>query len=391
MDNPDNPLGDKIRYFVDPEEQFEKIIGGTWAPYRLCASGDLGPAMNRGVIMQRFNRLEKLYSVDVVFTSDKSKWSRCPVIEMGEDDFLSEGNVNKFYLRSRASIDKDGNPDGTGTGMGWFPGYAINVETGERLNVMYGEDSWLKGENGADMMFNPTSNYSTDLGINIWGGKHYLYIFGSYNSANNDQSPAYDEGTWAKTKLQGGNNTMRQLYKSIMWVSIPMLVRDKEFLSNEARVRIRVSKPYARNYGASREFNEDNPSNENWPLYEFTTYDMETKVGELEVAKNALDLINVVPNPYYSFSLYEETQVDNLVKITNLPQKCTISIFTVNGTLIRQFTKDDAETIVEWDLKNYSGIPISGGMYIIHVNAPGIGERTVKWFGSLRPLDLNSF
>ena len=32
------------------------------------------------------------------------------------------------------SVDKDGNPDGTGTGMGWFPGYAVNLETGERLN-----------------------------------------------------------------------------------------------------------------------------------------------------------------------------------------------------------------------------------------------------------------
>jgi len=43
---------------------------------------------------------------------------------------------------------------------------------------------------------------------------------------------------------------------------------------------------------------------------------------------------------------------------------------------------------VEWDLKNTSGIPIAGGVYIIHVNAPGIGEKTIKWFGTLRPVDL---
>ena len=32
-------------------------------------------------------------------------------------------------------MNKDGNPDGTGTGMGWFSGY-INKETGERLDIV---------------------------------------------------------------------------------------------------------------------------------------------------------------------------------------------------------------------------------------------------------------
>jgi len=28
---------------------------------------------------------------------------------------------------------------------------------------------------------------------------------------------------------------------------------------------------------------------------------------------------------------------------------------------------------------------------MIHVNAPGIGEKVLKWFGVLRPIDLDSF
>ena len=39
--------------------------------------------------------------------------------------------------------------DGT-FGMSYFPGYAIDVETGERLNIIFAEDSWLTDENGAD-------------------------------------------------------------------------------------------------------------------------------------------------------------------------------------------------------------------------------------------------
>jgi len=80
------------------------------------------------------------------------------------------------------------------------------------------------------------------------------------------------------------------------------------------------------------------------------------------------------------------------VKITNLPSKCTVSIYSVDGVLIRRYTRDDPNsTYLDWDLKNTASIPISGGLYLIHVNAPGIGERTIKWFGSLRPIDLNSF
>ena len=126
-------------------------------------------------------------------------------------------------------------------------------------------------------------------------------------------------------------------------------------------------------------------------MYQFNTEDIATQTNNNDVAKSALDLINVVPNPYYGFSSYETDQLDNRVKITNLPEKCTVSIYTVNGTLIRQITKDETKTSVDWDMKNFAGIPIAGGVYLIHVKAPGIGEKVVKWFGVQRPVDLNAF
>jgi len=42
-------------------------------------------------------------------------------------------------------------------------------------------------------------------------------------------------------------------------------------------------------------------------------------------------------------------------------------------------------------LKNDYGVPIASGLYIIHINSPGIGEKIIKWFGSLRPIDLDTF
>jgi hypothetical protein len=87
---------------------------------------------------------------------------------------------------------------------GWFPGYAVNLETGERLNMAFGEDSWYVSENGADMRWNPTS---TSLVNNepVFGGKHYIYIFGHNGDAHFPSTdsllpgqlrdiPVYDKG-----------------------------------------------------------------------------------------------------------------------------------------------------------------------------------------------------
>jgi hypothetical protein len=61
--------------------------------------------------------------------------------------------------------------------MGWFPGYAIDLETGARLYMAFGENSFLGGENGADMIWNPTSNLVSNVGTPLMGGVHPIYIY----------------------------------------------------------------------------------------------------------------------------------------------------------------------------------------------------------------------
>jgi len=84
-------------------------------------------------------------------------------VEAQDDPALSEGQQVKMGLRQSASLDKDGNIDDSNTmGLGWFPGYAIDIETGERLNIIFSEDSWQTSENGNDMLWNPTGRLVTD-------------------------------------------------------------------------------------------------------------------------------------------------------------------------------------------------------------------------------------
>lgn len=418
----------------DPEEHFEKMIGSTWAPYALCAyngqdqSGAAPAFGNSGTSKSLSNSLKNLYSVQVVFTPDKSKWTRSPVIEMCNDPLLAEGGAYKYALRRSASVDVNGNPSGWPAdtedsynpndpsyilpyGMGWFPGYAVNTETGERMNIMFGEDSWLSANNGRDMLFNPSSvDFDFPSIEPIFGGKHYIYIMGSgeFIQASGGDTIAYRFGAYdagrtlaeALHPLDGGSPFFQiygsLIYASTQYVSIPLSVENQEWLSNEVTIRININRPYQRYYAdAPLPKNYGDGQNNHYPVYRFSTEGVATTYNDVTKSQSDLDLINVVPNPYYAFAVgsgYENYPLETKVKITNLPEKVTVSIYSINGTLIRKYTKDDPVTSLDWDLKNHAGIPIAGGVYLIHVKDEVTNdERIVKWFGSLRVEDFNEF
>lgn len=447
---------------LDPKSEYEACAGGWWAPYRLTSSANqyFHPAFTDAHFvtvedmsgysvdsLQEANPLQipslilndmnNLASVDIVFTNDKSKWTRCPVIEMGTDVLLTEGGVKRFALRDHPSVDKNGNPDGSGTkGMGWFPGYAVNLETGERLNLIFGENSSLGHHNGRDLLWNP-SRVSADAGGYVFGGMHYVYVLGTSQVRYQTETvnpPRYDAGQWAYNILKDladvtrlhetGRNGVdngeailkaHQLFSTVMWVGMPIATcfeygnanvelskKSQSLIPTDVTVSIRVRKPYAKNWS---DFNGGAASstamNNDYPMYQFTIdAGLATIIGHKETAESALDNITVVPNPYFAASLYEQDQIQNLVKITNLPPDCYITIYSVDGTVIRKLRGPSASlvsgggtalTSVDWDLKNHKGLPISGGVYLIHIKADGVGEKLIKWFGSLRPVDLNSF
>jgi hypothetical protein len=457
---------------IDSSQVYEGVIGGTWAPYRLAAATELaavfdptkyytGPGFKLNLMSQV--QMKDLASVDVVLTSDKSKWTRSVVLELCEDSNYSANagvvstRARKLDFRRAASVDKNGST-ATGsdnndyaTGMGWFPGYAINLETGERLNIAFGENSALVNENGNDMKWNPTQNQTAttyslpwdttgQVGSPVYGGQHYIYVFG--HNKDNDGTPLtftpndtinvprYDGCKRIRQILGWDNNVpadtrKREIFRECMWVSIPLLTNAHSLLESDAAIRLRVAKPYKKGYSTS--FWQDGLSsiysdtastsggqNGNRPMYTFSTDGIATHTAENELAVEALDLIRVVPNPYYAYSHYEANSLDNRVKITNLPEVCTVSIYNLSGTLIRRYKKGEAVTShpafyaattiiangvvvttwdgsLDWDLKNTVGIPISSGVYVIHVEVPGVGEKVVKWFGVMRPIDLETF
>ncbi len=387
------PTGDDD--YGDDNQVFETVLNGTWAPWKLASHklDVMSPTWDR---FKGLNDLNDLAGVDVIITADQSKWTRCPVLEVGDESVPRIGDAKRFNLRMSPSVGKDGRPDASGTnGMGWFPGFAVNVETGERLNMAFGESSWLLQENGGDMIWNPTGATEDQNGNVLFGGGHYIYVFGHNGTNPLNDVPSYDEGAFIFSMLSSNNYEpndpeKRKVYKDAMWVGMPLLAQNATLLANDVTIEVRVTKPYREEMSPGWFATE--PVNNNLPMYTFSTADFATVRGDLTTAESALDLIRAVPNPYYASSDYERTQLDNIVKIINLPDVCTIKIYTVNGILVRQLKKDtQAITSLDWNLKNHKGIPVASGVYLIHVEAPGIGEKVIKWFGTVRQLDLDSF
>ncbi len=380
----------------DMDEAYEQLLGGMWAPFELCGDHPFQPGSYEvtGILNTSFD-LRDLPDVLVVFTPDKDKWSRAPVFEMQADSMLA-GGLEKLWLRAGNSVDKNGVPDGSGTGMGWFPGYAIDMGTGERLNIGFGEDSFLNGDNGNDMQWNPTATFATNLGAPRFGGQHWIYVFRNERrfDANPDRVPHYDGGAFIQQMMQGGSFTgRRKVWDAIAWVGSAMLNEGHTLLECEARVRLnvaRVYEPYVQPYAGYEPAIEPQLNN-GVNLYRFSTTDLATLTQQQTTAESALDLIGIVPNPYYAFSGYETSRLDNRVKFINLPQACTISIFNASGTLVRKYGKDNDLTYLDWDLRNMNNVPIAGGTYICHIEAPVLGERVLKWFGVIRPVDLQNF
>ncbi|MBK6522767.1 MAG: hypothetical protein IPG08_10760 [Sphingobacteriaceae bacterium] len=250
-----------------------------------------------------------------------------------------------------------------------------------------------------------------------------------------------------------------------MWVSMPMTASGYTFknpkdMPCDVRFQINVSKPYRYGYSGMLRTTSQNwinntaanatyssginrlfaavsstqlPSNikttgavnNNFPMYSFSTKELAALYGDQDVAKNSLDLIKVVPNPYYGNSTYETKRLDTRVRITNLPNKCTIKIFSLNGTLIKTIKRDVSgleakytrpaygdntsssstgddinktkrDSYVDWELNNQSNIPIASGLYIFHIEAKDaedkiIGEKIIKWLRVMRPLDLQNY
>ncbi|MEL6143529.1 MAG: hypothetical protein AAFU67_18155, partial [Bacteroidota bacterium] len=275
-----------------------------------------------------------------------------------------------FDTRSARSVTKEADADGLPVvddttelvrGMGWFPGYAIDVETGQRLEIFWGENSVYNGQdlgngfniqnNGADMIWNPSDvlvEFPPDLPVSALnfpsGGQHFVYV----------TNQPYDGGVRLEGRLEArpGSpipNRKFNAVRDITWAVFPFRIPGTQLLSyadgiipNDVTLKLRVDSRF--------DFAEGEPEFNGHGAYQFS---IDGKMADLEDGNDALterwmDMINVVPNPYYGSSAYEDrTSVfDKVIKVTNLPPRAVVTIYSLDGKFIRQYNRDETPAML---------------------------------------------
>lgn len=435
-----NVIGGR-KVYHDSVKAFENIIGKTFAPYCLAANTNVqtkivnnqtvslldaniavsyGPGFKwkrvttDSATMSNFgegpeNNLDSIFSFDLVITKDKSRWTQGVVFETGEATQFNEFGARKGQIRKAQSVEEDGvTPISGDFGRGWFPGYAINLETGVRMNISFGENSRFRGKGGANMVWDPDSLKQTILGNPIYGGSQFIYVMNSeYDNGVADRDILINPSNFNVTT--GGVGTVNELlspavaavYRKIAWTCFPLLNSGFSFyddagaykIPSDITVKVRVQKPYAR-------YNGDES------IYIFNTQGMAATKND-SLAKTAFDRMTIVPNPYNAYSIYESGPTQNIVKIVNVPKNSTVSIFTTDGILVRKIKLDGVnsnatiygssnsevnyDNSIVWDLRTTSGILVSSGTYYINVESPQFGTKVLKLFATMRAADVSNF
>jgi hypothetical protein len=125
------------------------------------------------------------------------------------------------------------------------------------------------------------------------------------------------------------------------------------------------------------------------PFLQDDYFEFSTKGATVDndLAKNDLKKIAVVPNPYVSAASWEvRNNVANgrgtrRLDFIHLPSSCTVRIYTVTGALIKTLEKTTGATdgTLSWNLITEDGTDVAYGLYIYHVDAPGVGEYIGKF------------
>ncbi len=94
----------------------------------------------------------------------------------------------------------------------------------------------------------------------------------------------------------------------------------------------------------------------------------------------------VVPNPYIAEASFEPQRYatsgrgDRRLEFRAVPQGAVIRIYTVHGDLVRTLRQDGSLSgMVPWDLRTKDNLDVAPGLFVYHVDAPGLGTYVGKF------------
>ena len=233
-------------------------------------------------------------------------------------------------------------------GIGWFPGklWDLSGKDPKQLNIAFLENNTLT-----------PSNYTWDMGFD-----RGLKTYANGGEAGNHEviflmDSEYDAGQNAELVDQDwspGHDT------GIMYAIWPIPSSSVDPYAGDFTILIYAAKP-----------------NTSHDVFSFSTHGLKPAQTE-DLAKEAVQKINVFPNPYLGGQVEERHALEQFVRFTHLPQHATIRIYSLLGDLVRKLEHDGSEPYEEWDLRNYSNIQVGSGVYLVHVDCGSLGEKVLK-------------
>jgi hypothetical protein len=388
---------------TDPKSRLSRLGEGYFFPMRYVRStsdpefplyvSPSSPTLLKAATLPTTNylRIRDINNVDIIFTSDKSKWSKCVVVEATspfytDGGLTTIGDAKHFEVRRSPSIDQNGNPLNDNTfGFSYFPGYAVDVETGKRLNIFFGEASVFHGINSSllegdpnicsDMIFNPSTQiYADAVSVPlkyVAGGHHYIYV----------TREDYDGCRRIGQLLRNGGSQLNKVrtLAAITWTAIPLLNKNARFLSlanglipNDLIVKLRVDNPYGQSRIFSLDRERDCITDGQNPVYEFEFVAL-SHVTDLPQSK-ALNRIGLYPNPARLLS-------DGFTAVlSDMPEGVEIRLLDINGNVVEVFDEKTTSDATGGMLKLQSKKSLRPGLYFFQVSHKASGEtRLIKW------------
>ena len=111
--------------------------------------------------------------------------------------------------------------------------------------------------------------------------------------------------------------------------------------------------------------------------------------GEQQDASAAAAVPNapyVVPNPYVGAASFEPQRFatsgrgERRLEFRAVPRNATIRIYTVRGDLVQTLRQDGSlDGFVAWDLRSKDNLSVAPGLYVFHVEAPGVDAAIGKF------------
>ena len=94
----------------------------------------------------------------------------------------------------------------------------------------------------------------------------------------------------------------------------------------------------------------------------------------------------VVPNPYVGAASFEPARFatsgrgDRRIEFRGITVNSTVRVYNVRGDLVQTLRQDGSDTgMVAWDLRTKDNLDLAPGLYIFHVDAPGVGTHVGKF------------